>query len=341
MQIEASPQRATLRFANRRWRSIIVAAIVCAMMAGSAAAQPSDARAAAELLFNEARTLAEGGNHTEACPKFEASLRLDPALGTRLNLATCYEAVGKLASAWAMFKSAADGARLQGDVREKLANERAARLQPRLPRLSVRVDGKQPAGMTIVRSGSAMEQAMLGFPTFVDPGRIEITATAPGHETFSTTVVAKEGAALEVVIPPLQARRTPGDAQATETETPKKPGGSRQRWIGAGVVGGGAALLAGSLGIGYSARSLWNDAFDSDECDRSTLECSPAGQKQTDRARTRVLAANVIGAAGIAAMGVGAYLYFTSPKAEAASTTTRWIPTVEPGHVGIAAAGAF
>lgn len=309
-------------------------------------AQPSDARAAAEILFNEARTLAEKRDFAGACPKFEASLRLDPALGTRLNLGDCYEQIGKLASAWAMFKAAADSARVQGDVREKLASDRASRLEPRLPRLSVRVEGDGVPGMTLVRSGSAMEQAMLGSPTFVDPGRIEITASAPDHETFTTSVEAKEGELVEVVIPVLTrssgAGTGPGEGPGpVPPKTMPRPGRGRAM-VGLGVAGGGVALLAGGVVAGLSARSLWNDAFDSGLCDHDTHQCSPDGQAQTDRARSRVLVANLLGGAGLVAVGVGTYLYLTAPRGgERPASAMAWTPTVGPDHVGVTFAGGF
>src|SRR5262245_37563455 len=50
--------------------------------------------AAAEALFREGRQLMDSGAIAQACVKFEESLRLDPALGTMLNLAVCEERAG-------------------------------------------------------------------------------------------------------------------------------------------------------------------------------------------------------------------------------------------------------
>src|SRR5579862_5648801 len=75
-----------------------------------AAAQSASEQAAAEALFNQARDLMAAKQYADACPKFAESERLDPAPGTLLNLATCYERNGQIASAWVTFKEAATAA---------------------------------------------------------------------------------------------------------------------------------------------------------------------------------------------------------------------------------------
>src|SRR4051812_19346522 len=72
-------------------------------------------QAAADALFNEAQRLVLAGRAAEACPKFVESQRLDPALGTILNLADCLEKIGQTASAWALFNDLQDTAQRAGD----------------------------------------------------------------------------------------------------------------------------------------------------------------------------------------------------------------------------------
>ena len=80
-------------------RSFSAAVVAVALSSASPASAQGHDPVAAEAAFAEARALMQKGRFDEACPKLEASLSLDPALGTLLNLGDCYEKVGKTASA--------------------------------------------------------------------------------------------------------------------------------------------------------------------------------------------------------------------------------------------------
>src|SRR5689334_11081114 len=78
-----------------------------------AAADVSPAKKA-ERLYDEGVALVDQGNYAAACPKFEESQRLDPALGTQFNLADCLEHTGKLGSAFRLFGAVERAARAAG-----------------------------------------------------------------------------------------------------------------------------------------------------------------------------------------------------------------------------------
>src|SRR5262249_26050543 len=76
-------------------RAGVAALAVVGLAAASAFGQPRDKKAA-DALFKEGRAAFDKGDYPTACAKFEASLVVDPAIGTLLNLAVCEEKIGKL-----------------------------------------------------------------------------------------------------------------------------------------------------------------------------------------------------------------------------------------------------
>src|SRR4051794_23814576 len=90
---------------------------------------------AADAQFQEGLKLFDAGRTHEACERFEASLRLDPALGTLQNLATCHEQEGRTARAFAEYEELATRAgQAKQAVRETFGRQHAAALGKKLSR---------------------------------------------------------------------------------------------------------------------------------------------------------------------------------------------------------------
>src|SRR5437762_4686516 len=127
-----------MKLTNGWWAVLALGAFVAPRGAWGQSGETS--RTAAETLFIEAKKLMEAKRFDEACPKFADSQRLDPGVGTLLNLALCYERQGKVASAWSTYRDAASAARTAGQAdRENMARQRASALEPRLSRLTVAI----------------------------------------------------------------------------------------------------------------------------------------------------------------------------------------------------------
>src|SRR5215470_18019771 len=76
-------------------------ALLLVAVAGIAAGDPHDV---AEQQFVRGRALMKQHKYAEACAAFEQSQRLDPQLGTLFNLADCEVEIGKVASAWKIYR---------------------------------------------------------------------------------------------------------------------------------------------------------------------------------------------------------------------------------------------
>lgn len=289
----------------------IVGCVVLALAGASVEARADDSeRVAAESLFAEGRDLMRRGELEAACEKFASSQSLDPALGTLLNLAACHEKTGRTASAWAEFRSAAASARQLGDTeRERVANQRAKALEPRLSRLTIVVRAPD-ASVRVVRNGEPVAPETLGNAIPVDPGPQIIRASADGRESWSTTVdVAENGVTLEVLVPAL----APSPASSNGADDgPRQAGGSTQRtlaWISGGV--GLAGLGVGTF-FGLRASSSWSDAKAG--CEDGPYQCSPAALDARSDANTQAWVANAGFALGAVGLALGAVLLLTDDE---------------------------
>jgi hypothetical protein len=84
------------------------------------------------------------GDLGAACEQFRASDKLDPAVGTELNLADCEEKRGRLASAWELYRTVADKL-ADNDERFAFARSHAQALKPRMPTLTLTLEADAPS----------------------------------------------------------------------------------------------------------------------------------------------------------------------------------------------------
>lgn len=304
------------------------ACAVCLTLAPPVEAQVStEDRVAAESLFTDARRLMQAGDYERACPKLEASRRLEPALGTTLNLADCYDKLGRTASAWAEFKSAAAEAQKVGDaVRKTTALERASALEPKLSRLQINL---ADPSVSVLRNGDPVSAAVIGSAIPVDPGSYQLEARAPGKASWTREVeVRGAGAIVQVDVPALaDAEAATGDepprASPLSTAAPAgaEPGPDHTlAWVVGGV---GVASIAVGATFGLMASSNWSKAKDG--CTDYPYECQDDAVAQADDASTQATVATVAFIVGGAALGTGLVLFLTDsdePSTELAITPT-------------------
>lgn len=293
----------------------LLAAAALALICGAAGAQaPSEKAAAAEALFQEARSLSAKKDYAAACPKFKASFELDPGYGVLFNLAECYANQGKTASAWVAYTDAANMAKTAGQKdRVEKAEKRAAEIAPKLEKLVVQVSDP-PAGMTVRRDGVALDAATWGAALPVDPGKHTVIAEAPDKKPWSGEVETKgPGSTVTVSVPVLEAAPAPSGTGAGPVASGAATGGTApvvvdegratRRTIGLVVGGAGVAAVVVGAVMGGLASSKWNDAKDN-HCRTDTF-CDDAGVALVGDAKTfaTVSTAMFIGGGVLAAGG--------------------------------------
>lgn len=290
----------------RRWGPAMSVALVLALAPTSARAQAgSPDRAAAESLFAEGRELLGAGEYRRACAKLEASQKLEPALGTQLNLAHCYEKLGRTASAWAEFKGAAARAQRSGDaLRKRTAHDRAAALEPRLCRLAF--EAADPS-VTVLQNGRPLSSAVLGNTIPIDPGTYRFEASAPGKLPWSQSLeIRREGELATLRIPALEPA-PPGQPPPAPQPPPMTAEPNGQRVLAWTLGGVGVAGLATGAVFGVLASSSWKKAEQS--CDDYPYACTLDGIEHGNAASTRADVATAAFAVGAAALGTSLLLF--------------------------------
>lgn len=293
-----------------------------------ARAQPTPSRA--DQLFDEGRELMAKQDYAGACPKLEESQRLDPALGTLLNIGLCDEGLGKLATALAVWRQAEELARASGETkRQATAAEHIAALEPRVPTVTVQIASPAP-GQQISIGGKPIAASAWADSQLVDPGEIAITATAPDRTPFATTLTVREHDRAVVTVPELA---------AASLGAPAPEPSHARRNLAYGLAGGGGLAAGVGVIVALTAKSSYDRAFSDGHCDRTTLACDDAGQSATDAARKRGTIATVVTAVGLIAIAAGVAVYVTAPGEHARETAIA--PTASPDGVGFAIVGTF
>ncbi len=254
-------------FARLRTTSLAILVVSCSVsLPTGARAEPTES-AAAQALFDQGKQLMATGKYADACPRLEESQRLDPALGTLLNLADCYEKGGRLASAWTRFAEAEGMARSGGHAEaQRVARDRAAKLAVRLSRLVIEVPASALApGLEVQRDGVVVGQAQWGAAIPVDGGEHTVVATAPSRRRWQMRVsVAPSGATQRVQLPALQADPTATPATpatpATAPSSHPSAAASSPRAVGPSGLAPSSAVASGipspSAGLGAEGQPL-------------------------------------------------------------------------------------
>ena len=219
-------------------------------------ARASDPAAAKEL-FDKGRVALEAGKWPEACRMFRASFDFDPSVGALLNIAKCHAHEQR----WASALSTLEQARLlnrkaPAERRQKVdsyISKHVRHASEKVPRLQITVRPRVE-GLSVTRNGIEVPLSGLDIPLPVDPGSIELVASAPGQRA-SQTVEAAEGriVAVELVLAPFDSKLPPVDTSAPIVGPVLPPAGDSAgvptwAWVSGSVglaLGIGAMVAAG------------------------------------------------------------------------------------------------
>jgi hypothetical protein len=253
------------------------------------------------------------GNFAEACPKLEESRRLDSQVGTMLNLALCYESLGKTATACTTWKDAAVAAEHKGQPeRREFARERAELLCPRVPRATFEVApqlGHDRIELTL--NDAPLPRSQWGVPVPLDPGEYELKAAVGGLPSWSAKFHVDEQQTSSVTVPVLsRVSPPPGEESAMVALSNGRPNWSKT----AGWVTGGAGLAFLGVGSAFGIAAIVNE--NESNADRNCVSntCNATGASARARAKDDAKIADVAFAVGAGVLAASVVLWIVGSR---------------------------
>ncbi|MEO8845650.1 MAG: hypothetical protein ABI591_04440 [Kofleriaceae bacterium] len=293
---------------------LILHALAGLALAGRAFAdEVADPAAEAKATFEHGRELVKAGNNAEACPLFEQSMALAPALGTKLNLAICWAAIGRLVDAQRLFEALVKDTEVaRQPQRLQLAREGLEGVKDRVPHLKIDASAL-PAGEAVELDGKTVETSVV-LP--VDPGHHTIHAA----HALPVEIEVAEGKQAEVKLEPLASHPRP------------------QQVLYVGGAAAGALLISAFTGIAViNERDNALHHCATSPADGS-LVCSQRGLDLLDRAHTMSHVSTTFLVTGAAVAAFTAVLELKWRRSNEAPIATAW---TAPNTVGVALEGAW
>jgi hypothetical protein len=285
----------------------------------------SGAAAAAEALFEQARAEMAEGRYESACKKLRESDKLDPAVGTKFNLAECEQKQGRTATAWELFK-AVEQALDAADDRYPIAKQRREALEAVVPRLEIVLAQDAPAGTTVRVGQAELTAAALAVPLPLDPGSHELVVSAPGHAAQTFTIVLEPGKVSEIEVAPGGPRSKAGalpetsGSAAGQSRVADRGGAPATHTRTVGYVAAGVGGLGLVIGTVSGLMALGKKRVAEDNCSDELRLCNQTGKDANDTGRTLATVSTIGFAVGVVGVGVGAYFILAGGEGSQSDT---------------------
>jgi len=297
----------------------------------------SDDIARAEVRFHAGEQFFDDKQYEAACAAFEESERLDPQLGTLLNLAFCQERMGRTATAWHEYSIGAVWAEQRGQHdRAAWALGRAVEVSRKVPIVLLDVP-LAAQGYAIELDGSVVAPSAWGTPLSVDPGEHVVRVSSRGHRSQQLVLRVPEGPVTQGLTIPTLALGTEMVAWAPVEPAPRVGTRRSNGRMVFGLAGIGVGVAALAVGSYFGVRTFMKKNEASSHC--VSTECDATGVSLQADAHTSATASTVTFAVGGASLVLGTWLALTSRSSASAAAQVQ--PLLGPRVAGLGLGGSW
>lgn len=293
----------------------------------------------ANALFQEGRKAMKNKDYDTACPKFEASLELDPAPGTRINLGLCREARNELSKALEDFRRVAEQLP-KDDSRAAFVQERVAALEARVPRITITLAKSAPADAVVTIDDQPVQIATPPSAKEIEPGDHVVSVRATGREPREYKISLADFQRRDLEVDAGKSLAVTPTGAATGPESGAGDGGQQQDgppWRTIGFVVGGIGIAAVTVGAIAGIVVLSNKGTIEDDCGPRFC-ASQDGLDAVSSAGTFSTVSTIAFIAGGAALAGGAVLLLTHPESGGSAHVGA---APRPGGAVVAVGGTF
>jgi hypothetical protein len=292
---------------------VLAIALAIGAHTGVASAQtagptPEELQAAREL-FQEAFKDEQEKRYAEALEKFRRVAKVKESPSVRYRIATVLAAVGRLRESRDMYRALAAEKASMAPKDQEIADsaaERAAELDKRIPRVSLRVQDNPPEDLRVTVDGAPVPASTTPRILELDPGDHVIAASGRGVAPSEQTVHLEDGGGeIQHVI--TLAEPTPPTLAEPTPPAPKRPATKNDTlaWV---AIGGGGAFFVTGLALLAAREGAISEI--EDNCPRNVCPTAKRSEVESaiDRAELFGPLGVTLGVFGLVAVGVGVYM---------------------------------
>jgi hypothetical protein len=278
-------------------------------------------REQAQQRFARGKELMSKRDYAGALGEFRASHEIVASPNTRLEIARCLRAMGKLVAAYSELGRTSVEAKelLAQDNRYQKAYDASMternEIEPKLGFVTLNIQNATDA-TTVTVGGEEIRRAAWTEPAPVTPGATDVVVSTPSHEPVKRTVTLAAGQKMTLPIDAMSGEAAPAPEAPPPPPPPPPPPvetsshSSLRPW--AYVAGGvGVAGLATFGVFALMAKSTYDDL--NTACHGGP--CPPSKNGEISSGKTQQLVANVGLGVGVVGVALGATLFVLSmPK---------------------------
>ncbi|MFN0251286.1 MAG: hypothetical protein ACKV2T_30705 [Kofleriaceae bacterium] len=317
----------------------LLAVIALVLLSGGLAVADKEGKARADKLFEDGRKYLAAKEFALACTAFEQSYASDPAIGTQLNIALCYEEWGKTASAYRAYVEAERLATEKKDKRAAGARKKVDELAARSPKLVFDLPENADPSTVLIFDDKQLDMKKLDDDLLVDPGKHTLEIRVPDRPVKKQEIEAVNGERKKIPIElPVAERPIVELPPNTVITTPRRKG---RLYGGIALSAGGAAAIGIASIVALAARQDYANAVV--DCPGGACTTREAFDATRD-ARFKANMMTFVASGGVVLVGVGVYLIVTSAGKRVEQTSANGVtlrPLATGDSIGIAIGGSL